>query len=69
MLTFPYSPERYSAKAQKCGGVHKKINMNNIHGIGEPKSNGLLESIEEAAAAAQPISGGVAPARPPITIF
>ena len=24
MLTLPYSPDRYSAKAQKCGGVQEK---------------------------------------------
>ena len=41
-LASPYSPERYNAKAQKCGGVHKKIKANSIHGIGDAKSSGLV---------------------------
>ena len=69
MLTLPYSPERYSARAQKCGGVHRKISKKSIQGIGEPKSKGFIESRVLEAAAAHPIRGGVAPAIPQITIF
>ena len=49
----------YSASAQKCGGVQKKIMLNKRIG-------NKLTSDEEHN---QPITGGNAPAAPPITIF
>ena len=60
---------RYSASAQKCGGVHKNIRENMSHGRGLPKSNGLVIETASPMAAAQPTKGGVAPAAPPMTIF
>tara|TARA_B100001175_G_scaffold169039_1_gene143439 strand:+ start:411 stop:563 length:153 start_codon:yes stop_codon:yes gene_type:complete len=48
-----------SARAQKCGGVQRKINEN---------IRMLSIDIPEVATA-QPIMGGKAPAAPPITMF
>ena len=47
------------ARAQKCGGVQKKIT---------PKNASALRS-SPPVAAAQPTSGGMAPAAPPMTMF
>jgi hypothetical protein len=48
-----------SASAQKCGGVQTKT-------ITKSSSAGTVTS---PVAAAQPTSGGTAPAAPPITMF
>ena len=48
-----------SESAQKCGGVHKKITANSAN-AGEPRW---------PVTAAQPTSGGTAPAAPPMTMF
>src|SRR5580765_6976211 len=48
-----------SASAQKCGGVQKKT-------MRKRKSAG---SVRFPVAAAQPTTGGTAPAAPPITMF
>ena len=45
--------------AQKCDGVHKKMIKNKIKG----------STVKEPVAIVQPITGGKAPAAPPITIF
>ena len=52
-----HSPKK-EISAQKCGGVQIKIIKNNT--IGKIVNLGLL---------LKPISGGKAPAAPPITIF
>src|SRR5260370_34965993 len=52
-------PDRYSDNAQKCGGVQKKMIANSASPP-QPIS---------PVTAAQPISGGKAPAAPPITMF
>ena len=75
--TFSYSSDLYNAKAQKCGGVHRKISRNMNQGIYPPMLT--IESIKSPvelnskssspSAAAHPITGGVEPAIPPITIF
>ena len=49
----------YRLKAQKCEGVQKNIIRK--------KANGSIES--DPVAIVQPITGGKAPAAPPITIF
>ncbi|MNS56401.1 hypothetical protein D3C72_892590 [compost metagenome] len=50
---------RYSASAQKCGGVQMKmINTSTQASAGT-----------ESATAAQPSAGGMAPDKPPITMF
>ena len=48
-----------SASAQKCGGVHMKVRAN--------ISQGSIDI--DPVAATQPITGGNAPAAPPITMF
>ncbi len=48
-----------SASAQKCGGVHMKISAN----------MSTLSTDMPPVATAQPITGGKAPAAPPITMF
>ena len=48
-----------SASAQKCGGVHKKIR------IASPIAGAPIVPVT----AAQPTSGGIDPAAPPITMF
>src|SRR5580704_11448453 len=53
-----YSSLRLSASAQKWGGVHRKMIRNRTSG----------SSPISPVAAAQPITGGSAPAAPPITI-
>ena len=58
-LAFEYYISLYSASAQKCGGVQKNIMQNN-------KTGKKLISLAEQT---QPITGGKAPAAPPITIF
>ncbi|MNN71852.1 hypothetical protein D3C81_1878270 [compost metagenome] len=56
---FAYSSRRYKASAQKCGGVQMKMINTSIHAcIGK-----------SFATAAQPRAGGIAPDKPPITIF
>ncbi len=52
-------PDLYKLNAQKCDGVHKKIIKNKIKGSTE-----ILP-----VAIVHPITGGNAPAAPPITIF
>jgi hypothetical protein len=59
IFAFSYSLEVTIANAQKCGGVHKKIIKNNKIG----------SSVIDASVDIQPITGGNAPAAPPITIF
>ena len=54
-----YSPARTSESAQKCGGVQTKMMANRIHG----------RSAVSPPTAAQPITGGRAPAAPPMTMF
>jgi hypothetical protein len=56
---FSYSECASRLRAQKCGGVQKKVMANRIHA-----SSGVLP-----VTAAQPITGGKAPAPPPITMF
>ncbi len=50
---------RYSASAQKCGGVHKKIIKNSTS----------ASALTSPVMAAQPSTGGMAPEAPPITMF
>ena len=57
--SFLYSSILSIASGQKCGGVHKKIIKTRISGIREIS---LLTAV-------QPISGGSAPDKPPMTIF
>ena len=47
------------ARAQKCGGVHRKITTKSTTGAHE----------SESVTAAQPTSTGTAPAAPPMTMF
>ena len=54
-----YSISLYKASAQKWGGVHINIIKNNIIG----------KKLKLSETDTQPISGGNAPAAPPITIF
>ena len=48
-----------SASAQKCGGVQMKISANISH----------ASTDMDPVATTQPITGGKAPAAPPITMF
>ena len=48
-----------SASAQKCGGVHRKM----------IRKRTTLSRLTEPVTAAQPITGGKAPAAPPMTMF
>ena len=48
-----------SASAQKCAGVQKKTMANSSH----------AERSSDPVTAAQPTSGGIAPAAPPMTMF
>ena len=59
ILAFLYSSDLYKLNAQKCDGVQKKIIRKNVIGS---KDN-------EFVAIVQPITGGRAPAAPPITMF
>ena len=54
-----YSSRRVIASAQKCGGVHTKMMRNRSSAFGST----LLVT------AAQPSTGGAAPAAPPMTMF
>ena len=54
-----YSSARLSDSAQKWGGVHRKTIRNKMSG----------SSPISPVAAAQPITGGRAPAAPPMTMF
>ena len=54
-----YSPARLRDNAQKCGGVHSRIIRNSSSG----------SSPTVPVAATQPMTGGNAPAAPPITMF
>ena len=56
---FAYSSFLLIARAQKCGGVQIKINSTSKSG------NGSMEP----TTAVQPSKGGIAPAKPPMTIF
>ena len=59
ILTLEYSTSLYIANAQKCGGVQTKIIRKSIKG-----------SIEISPVTQdQPITGGNAPAAPPITML
>ena len=57
--TLAYSSFISSDSAQKCGGVQKKTIANRYSGM--PASSPVT--------AAQPTSGGIAPAAPPMTMF
>ena len=54
-----YSSRRAMASAQKCGGVHTKMMRNSSSAFGSM----------EFVTAAQPRTGGAAPAAPPMTMF
>ena len=54
-----YSSRRYSANAQKCGGVQAKIIKNSVS----------ASAVTSPVIAAQPSTGGMAPDAPPMTIF
>ncbi len=56
---FSYSVSVISAKAQKCGGVQRKIN------IASASAGAPIVPVT----AAQPTSGGTEPAAPPMTMF
>src|SRR6185436_14423735 len=57
--TLAYSSLRAIASAQKCGGVHTNTMRNSSSASGST----------EFVTAAQPSTGGAAPAAPPMTIF
>ena len=59
MPTFAYSSRRSIASAQKCGGVQMKMIRNRISACG----------CTVPVTAAQPSTGGAAPAAPPMTMF
>ena len=59
ILALEYSVSLYNASAQKCGGVQMKIKTNKMMG----------KVLISPVAHAQPITGGKAPAAPPITMF
>ena len=59
ILALEYSVSLYKANAQKWGGVQTKIRINKIIG----------KALTSPVAHAQPITGGKAPAAPPITMF
>ena len=59
ILALEYSVSLYKANAQKWGGVQMKIKTNKMIG----------KVLTSPVAHAQPITGGKAPAAPPITIF
>src|SRR6516225_6647806 len=59
ILARAYSSARVSDSAQKCGGVHRKMIRNKMNG------SSAIPPVE----AAQPTTGGSAPAAPPMTIF
>ena len=59
MPTLAYSSLRAMASAQKCGGVHTNTMRNSSSAFGSMV----------LVTAAQPSTGGAAPAAPPITMF
>ena len=59
ILALQYSSCLNIARAQKCGGVHKKIIPKSIIG----------SKVKFPVAQINPIIGGIAQAAPPITIF
>ena len=59
MPALAYSSLRAMASAQKCGGVQMKMMRNSSSAFGS------MESVT----AAQPSTGGAAPAAPPMTMF